>query len=52
MYFLKIIVLLPVLYYVDKDKSDKKFNNYLKLIIFALGFGPGIRNLITVLLGV
>lgn len=51
MYPLKLIVLLPVLYYLDKEK-DVNFKNYLKLIICALGLGPGIRNLITVMLGV
>ncbi|VVB76118.1 Uncharacterised protein [Candidatus Tiddalikarchaeum anstoanum] len=51
MYPLKLIVLLPVLYYLDKE-TDINFKNYLKLIICVLGLGPGIRNLITVLLGV
>lgn len=51
MYVLKLLVLLPVLYYIDKEK-EKNLKNYLKLIICALGLGPGIRNLITVLIGV
>ncbi|MDD4354036.1 MAG: DUF63 family protein [Candidatus Nanoarchaeia archaeon] len=51
MYILKLVVLLPLLYYLDKD-SDKKFSNYLKIMICVLGLGPGIRNFITILLGV
>lgn len=51
MYLLKLIVLLPVLHYIDTEK-DNNLKNYLKLIICVLGFGPGIRNLITVILGV
>ena len=51
MYILKIIVLLPLLHYMHKDK-DKEFNDYLKIIICVLGLGPGIRNFITLLLGV
>jgi uncharacterized membrane protein len=50
MYLVKLLV-LPILYYVDKEE-DTNFKNYLKLIICVLGLGPGIRNLITVLLGV
>ena len=50
MYGLKLAV-LPVLFYLDKEK-DRRYANFLKLVIFALGFGPGIRNLITVLFGV
>ncbi len=50
MYLLKLVV-LPILYYLDKEK-DKNLVNFMKLIIFALGFGPGIRNLITVLYGI
>lgn len=51
MYALKLIVLIPLLYYLNKDK-DKEFSNYLKVIICILGLGPGIRNFITILLGV
>lgn len=51
MYALKLIVLLPLLYFLNKD-SDKEFGNYLKIIICVLGLGPGIRNFITILLGV
>ncbi|MFA5303618.1 MAG: DUF63 family protein [Candidatus Nanoarchaeia archaeon] len=51
MYALKLLVLLPLLYYLNKD-PDKEFGNYLKIIICVLGLGPGIRNFITILLGV
>jgi uncharacterized membrane protein len=51
MYLLKAAVLLPLLYCMKKDK-DQEFNDYLKIIICVLGLGPGIRNFITLLLGV
>ncbi|MDD2678999.1 MAG: DUF63 family protein [Candidatus Nanoarchaeia archaeon] len=51
MYPLKLAVLLPLLYYLHKDK-DKEFSNYLMMIICVLGLGPGIRNFISILLGV
>ena len=51
MYALKLLVLIPLLHYLNKDK-DKDFSNYLKIIICVLGLGPGIRNFITILLGV
>ncbi|MBN1924047.1 MAG: DUF63 family protein [Nanoarchaeota archaeon] len=50
MYPLKLII-LPILYLIDKEK-DNNLKNYLKLVICVLGLGPGIRNLITVILGV
>lgn len=51
MYPIKLIVLLPVLYLLDKEE-DTNYKNFLKLIVCVLGLGPGIRNLITVILGV
>jgi uncharacterized membrane protein len=51
MYALKLIVLLPLLHYLNKD-SDRESGNYLKIIICVLGLGPGIRNFVTILLGV
>ncbi len=50
MYLLKLVV-IPILYYLDREE-DRNLVNFMKLIIFALGFGPGIRNLITVLYGI
>jgi len=52
MYPLKLLVLIPALIYLDKQKEDKNLINFFKIIIIVLGLGPGIRNFITVLLGV
>lgn len=53
MYPLKLIVLLPILYYLDKQKNEEKnLINYIKVLIIVLGFGPGLRNFITLILGV
>lgn len=48
---LKISVILPVLYLVEKwriDEGEGKTQEYhmLKFVLFILGFGPGLRNAI------
>ncbi len=51
MYFLKVIVLVPLIIYLDKElKEDKNFLNLLKLSIFVLGLAPGIRNALRIFL--
>jgi uncharacterized membrane protein len=45
----KAVVVIGVLLLIDKTSKDKKFNNYMKLIIAILGLGPGLRNLIALL---
>ncbi|MBD3262600.1 MAG: DUF63 family protein, partial [Candidatus Altiarchaeales archaeon] len=54
MYPLKLLVLLPALYYVDKEmpaQEDEFERRLLKLIILILGAAPGIRNLVLLVLG-
>ncbi|MFH1403921.1 MAG: DUF63 family protein [Candidatus Altiarchaeota archaeon] len=52
MYPLKILVLLPALYIIDKDMKDDVFGRrFVKLVILVLGLGPGVRNTILMLLG-
>ncbi|MEM7826726.1 MAG: DUF63 family protein [Candidatus Aenigmatarchaeota archaeon] len=46
MFIMKIAVLLPVLWILDKEVKNPQENNFLKLIIFILGFAPGLRNLL------
>ncbi|MEE9564185.1 MAG: DUF63 family protein [Candidatus Hydrothermarchaeaceae archaeon] len=48
---LKIVVVLPVLYFVEKwriDEGEGKTQEYyiLKFVLFILGFGPGLRDAI------
>lgn len=49
---LKIIVLLPVLYLVDKYAEEGSFKNFLKIIILILGLAPGLRDLVRLIAGV
>ncbi len=48
MFPLKIIVVWIVLDVIDKEKGDKFFKNFLKIIILILGLALGTRDFITV----
>jgi len=52
MFPLKIIVILLAIYAIDKYIDDKTIRGLLKLTIFVLGLAPGLRNLITLIMGV
>jgi len=43
---LKFIVLVGILYIIDKYSDDKEFNNYIKLIIGILGAATGTRDIL------
>lgn len=49
---LKIIVITLSLYLIDKYIDDEKLNGLLKLSIFILGLAPGLRNFITLSIGI
>lgn len=46
MFFLKIAVVLPVLWIVDRYADDGDFKNFLKIVILILGLAPGLRDMI------
>jgi uncharacterized membrane protein len=46
MFLLKIIVVLPVLWIIDRYGEPGNFNNFLKIIIIILGLAPGLRDTI------
>lgn len=48
MFPLKIVVVWPVLYYIDKSEEDVFFKNFLKIVILILGLSLGIRDMLTV----
>lgn len=52
MYPVKIIVILVILYIIDREIENKTANNLLKLSIFILGLAPGIRNCLTLIMSV
>ncbi len=52
MFLLKLAVVVPVLYFIDKYTEDKEMNRFLKLVVFILGIAPAARNLVRLMVGV
>jgi len=52
MFPLKVAVVLPALWIIDKYTDDKNFKNFLKLVILILGLAPGLRDTIRLMVGV
>lgn len=52
MFPLKIVVILGSLYIIDSYIADKKIANMLKLAMFILGLAPGLRNFLSLIMGV
>ena len=48
---MKIIVIVAVLYIIDQYFEDQTIKNLLKLTVFVLGLAPGLRNILTLILG-
>ena len=46
MFFLKILVVLPVLWMIDRYADEGNFRNFLKIVVLILGLAPGLRDLI------
>ena len=46
MFFLKAIVVIPVLWLIDRYGEKGNFNNFLKIVILILGLAPGLRDLL------
>jgi uncharacterized membrane protein len=44
MFLLKLVMLVPALYYVDRYSEDINETNYIKTVIFVLGLAIGLRN--------
>ncbi|AEK73960.1 membrane protein, conserved [Thermococcus sp. 4557] len=53
MYLEKFLILLPVVWILDRWMADEDPDliNFVKLTVFILGFGPGTRNLLIMLMG-
>lgn len=52
MFLLKLIVLIPVLYIIDRYAERGDFRNFLKIVILILGLAPGLRDMIRLMAGV
>jgi len=49
----KFFILLPIVWILDRAMADEDPDliNFVKLTMFILGFGPGTRNLLIMLMG-
>ncbi len=52
MFLLKFVVVVPVLWYIDRFSDNKDINRFLKLAVFVLGAAPAARNLVRLMVGV
>jgi uncharacterized membrane protein len=52
MFLLKLVVLIPVLWIIDKYAEKGDFKNFLKIVILILGLAPGLRDMIRLVAGV
>ena len=52
MFPMKIIVIVAVLYIIDQYFEDETIKSLLKLTVFVLGLAPGMRNFLTLAIGV
>lgn len=51
-FLLKLAVIPIALFILDSNVDEKNSRNFLKLAVFILGFGPGLRNLLSMMMGV
>jgi uncharacterized membrane protein len=53
MYPLKMVVIIPVIYLIDKyAKEDKRLRNLLLIAVAVLGLAPGLRDMFRLFMGV
>ncbi len=52
MFLLKLVVLIPVLYMINKHAEKGDFKNFLLIMILILGLAPGLRDMIRLMAGV
>jgi len=45
----KVVVVAGILILIDRFSKERDYNNYIKLIIAILGFAPGLRNLVSLM---
>jgi uncharacterized membrane protein len=52
MFPLKLLVLLPVLYMIDRSMHEPSMRNLTRLALITLGLAPAVRNTLRLALGV
>lgn len=50
LYVLKLLVLIPAVYLISTEITDKNFKNYLLISLATLGLAEGLRNSLTLIL--
>lgn len=50
MYALKLVVLIPGVYFITKDVENKQVSNMFLIAIATLGFAQGVRDILTMIL--
>ncbi len=50
MFLLKLVVLIPLVYFFDKEFKDKEFVTFMLIAVAVLGFAEGIRNLLAIII--
>lgn len=44
MFLLKLVVVWPILYYIDRDVKDLEYRTWLKIVVLILGLALGVRD--------
>ncbi len=52
MFLLKVVVVLPALWAIDRYAEDPQFRKFLKIVVLILGLAPGLRNVVRLVSGV
>ncbi len=52
MFLLKFVVVVPVLYFINRYIEDREFRNFMLLVVLILGLAPASRNLARLVVGV
>ena len=52
MFPLKIVVILLALYLIDSTEESENFKNFIKFAILTVTLGPGLRNVLRLMMGV
>jgi len=52
MFLLKLVVMIPVLYVINRYTENGEFKNFLLMLILILGLAPGLRDMIRLMAGV
>ena len=49
MFLLKLAIVIPVLYIIDRYAEEGDFKNFLKIVVLILGLAPGLRDALRLL---